>query len=79
MTFEIMLLLNKYNSAILMTGDGDFYWVFEHLLKIKKQVKLFAHRSSTAKELKQLFGVNFTDLKFIKNIIERRQKKRDRL
>jgi len=74
MTFEIMLLLNQYNNAIFMTGDGDFYWVFEYLIKTKNNVRLFAHRSSTAKELKQLFKVNFTDLKFIKRIIERKQK-----
>jgi len=72
MTFEIMLLLKKYDSAIFMTGDGDFYWVFEYLLKTKKNTKLIAHSRSTAQELKQLFKGDFTDINKIKHLVARK-------
>ena len=37
MTFEMMLYFNEYDRVIVMTGDGDFYWILEHLLKTKQQ------------------------------------------
>lgn len=70
MTFEIMKYFSKYNRAIVMTGDGDFYWVLEYLLEKKKEVKLLSHADSTARELKKLFGEEFTDLGRIKSVLE---------
>lgn len=70
MTFEMMKYFAEYNNAVILTGDGDYYWVLEYLLLHKKSVKLIAHTKSTAKELKRLFGEEFTDLSRIKNKIE---------
>ena len=78
MTFEMMKYLSSYSRAIVMTGDGDFYWIFEYLLEIGKKVKLIAHRKSTAQELKKLFGEEFTDLSRVKNMLKFSQKKRGR-
>ncbi|MEK7597788.1 MAG: NYN domain-containing protein [Patescibacteria group bacterium] len=72
MTFEIMLLLNQYNNAIFMTGDGDFYWVFEYLIQTKMSVKLIANSRSTARELKQLFKQHFTDLQLLRHLIAKK-------
>jgi len=74
MTFEMMKYLPKYTHVIAMTGDGDFYWLFEYLMKISKRVKLIAHRKSTAQELKKLFGSEFTDLSRMKNMLKFDQK-----
>lgn len=70
LTLEAMKYLSEYTQAIFLTGDGDYYWLFEHLLENGKKIKLIAHRESTAKELKQLFGGEFTDLSRLKNILE---------
>lgn len=65
MTFEMMKHYPYYKRLIVFTGDGDFYWVLEYL-KTKKNVHLIAHSRSTAKELKELFAGDFTDIQDIK-------------
>lgn len=72
MTFEIMKLDNKFDKAIIMTGDGDYYWVLEYLIKTKKLVKLISHSRNTARELKKLFGKNFVNMEDIRYQIERK-------
>ncbi len=62
MTFEMMRFLPDYDRAIVLTGDGDFYWVLEFLLQTKEQVRLIASPKKTAKELKKLFGYRFSSL-----------------
>lgn len=75
MTFEMMKYFSLYNNVIIFTGDGDFYWVLEYLLQIKKIVKLMAHGRSTARELKRLFGYRFTDLASLRWMLEETIKK----
>lgn len=70
MTFEMMKMDKKFDKAVIMTGDGDYYWVLEYLLKNKKMVKLISHNKNTAQELKKLFGNNFTTLDSIKDIVK---------
>lgn len=73
MTFEMMLLRENYQRLIVFTGDGDYYWVLEHLKK-SKDIILFGSGRSIARELKQLLGGNVTDLNLIRNVVEFRQK-----
>ena len=75
MTFEMMLHKDQYRKTIVMTGDGDFFWILEYLIKIGKIVKLIAHQKSTAKELKQLFRGDFIPLNSIRHMIELKIKK----
>ena len=70
MTFEMMKMDKKFDKTVIMTGDGDYYWVLEYLLKNKKMVKLISHNKNTAQELKKLFGNNFTTLDSIKDIVK---------
>ena len=72
MTFEIIKLDKKFDKAIIMTGDGDYYWVLEYLIKTKKMVKLISHNRNTARELKKLFGKDFVDMEDIRYQIERK-------
>src|SRR3989344_646415 len=55
MTFEMMRLEKEFDRAVVLTGDGDFYWVLEHLKTIKERVWLVGASKGTAHELKQLF------------------------
>ena len=75
MTFEMMRYFSDYDRVVVMTGDGDFYWVLEYLLVKKQDVKLIAHSDSTARELKQLFSHKFTNIEDIKSLIKLSAKK----
>lgn len=77
MTFEMMLYFDKYDRALVMTGDGDYYWVLEYLLLKHKSVKLLAHASSTARDLKKMFEGNFQDLNDVKNRLRRQKNEVD--
>ncbi len=76
LTFEAMRDLTEYGCAIFMTGDGDYFWLFEYLLEEKGHITLLAHPKSTARELRRLFGYKFQNIEDIKNQIERREEKR---
>lgn len=78
LAFEAMKYLNEYNEAVFLTGDGDYYWLLEHLLQKGKKIKLIAHRQSTARELRQLFGGAFTDLSRLKKLLEFQHKTKTR-
>lgn len=62
MSFEMMRLFSQYDRAVVLTGDGDFYWVLEYLLQKKERVWLISSPRSTARELKKLFGSDFANL-----------------
>lgn len=70
MTFEMMLYLQSYDEIIVMTGDGDYYWVLEYLKQTKKKIHLLSFPSHTARELKILFAGNFMDLNDVKKNLE---------
>lgn len=74
LTFEAMKFIMEYNEVIFLTGDGDYFWLLEYLLETGKKIRLFAHKESAAKELKQLFGGRFTDISRLKKILEFQQK-----
>lgn len=46
LTFEAMQLSSDYTGAIFLTGDGDYFWLLEYLLKIRKEIRLMAHSHS---------------------------------
>lgn len=69
LTFEVMKYFNDYDKAIFLTGDGDYYWLFEYLLDKGKDIKLIAHGQNTALDLKKLFGGRFTEISEIRNLL----------
>lgn len=77
MTFEAMKYFKEYNEAIFLTGDGDFFWLLEYLLKKKNgMVKLIAQSRNTARELKILFRDKFIHLENLRQLIERKERKK---
>jgi|SRR3989338_1864219 len=72
MTFELMRYLKSYNLCIIMTGDGDYFWVLEYLLQQNKKILLFSHKKSTARELKQLVKGEYTDLERLKPFLAKK-------
>lgn len=70
LAFEGMRYYNEYDKVIFLTGDGDYFWLFEYLLENGKAVRLLGHAKNTARELKQLFGHAFLPLENIRHHIE---------
>jgi uncharacterized LabA/DUF88 family protein len=62
MTFDIMQFFPEYSSAVLLTGDGDYYWVIQNLLTTKDKIWLLSSPSKTAKELKKIVAGDFANL-----------------
>jgi len=75
LAFEAMRYYDEYEKAIFLTGDGDYFWLFEYLLGKGKEVRLLGHSKSTASELKQLFGHSFIPLENIRHLLAREHKK----
>ena len=70
MTFDMMLHFEEYTDALIFTGDGDYYWVLEHLLSKKNSVRLFGTHASIARELRQLFKGCVLDLALLRKMLE---------
>lgn len=70
MTFELMLYLKEYSKVVVLTGDGDFFWVLEYLKKEKEKLWILSFPKQTAKELKTLAGPDFANLENIKKKIK---------
>ena len=70
MTFELMLYLDKYDRLVVLTGDGDFFWVLEYLKTKKEKLWILSFPKQTAKELKILAGPDFANLENIKERIK---------
>jgi len=41
LTIDAAKLINNYNEALFITGDGDYFWLFEYLMQTKK-IKLLS-------------------------------------
>lgn len=67
LAFDMVKLSNKYDTAILMSGDSDFYLPIDYIKQEGKWVIVISSRGRVAKEL--LERAKFIDLRKIKNKI----------
>jgi len=67
MTFEMMRMEKEYDKAVVLTGDGDFFWVLEYLRAVKERIWLFGIAARTARDLKRLFRGDFADINRLSN------------
>ena len=63
-------IFSAYATAPYDGGDGDFAPIIEYLVDKKQLVRVIANGSRTAKELKQIAGQSFIDLRGLKDILE---------
>jgi len=75
MAFYLMKEKDNFDSAVILSGDGDFLPVLKHLKEIGKNIKILARGPRTAKEIKQFAGGNFRDFEYLKFIIEMKENK----
>ena len=72
LTLDMVVLKEKYDQAVVLTGDGDFLPLFEYLTKQKKIITIIAFPKNTAKELKKFAGGNFIGLSNERYLLERK-------
>lgn len=70
MTFDLMRLIDEYESLVVLSGDGDFAVVLHYLKRVGKTVKIFARGERTAREIRQLAGSDFRDFSRLRKELE---------
>ena len=65
-------MIDRYDMAILVSGDGDFERALQQLKSRGKEVKVISTRGSVASELVHATGINYIDLLAIKETVERK-------
>lgn len=66
MTFELMRLMEQYDEAVILSGDGDFAVVIKYLTSKKRKIQILARAERTAKEIRQLAGKRFMDFNYLR-------------
>src|SRR3989338_4707842 len=70
LAFEAMRYKEKYDRAVFLTGDGDFYWLLKYLLQEKDKIWVVSSPGKTAKELKKLVKGDFANLDNLRSRLE---------
>ena len=79
MVVDMLNTINLYDTCILMSGDGDFERALEVVRSHGKRIAVVAHPDMTARELRNVVGKNFYDLREIEHAIARTDRIRDAL
>ncbi|MCW5933019.1 MAG: NYN domain-containing protein [Fimbriimonadia bacterium] len=71
MTVDMLLALYQYDTCAILSGDGNFERIVEALRAKCKRVMIFAHPDMTARELRNVVGLNFFDLRDLEMYVAR--------
>ena len=71
MTYYMMRELERYERAVVLSGDGDFLPVLKHVREAGKEVVILARGPRTAKEIRQFAGSNFRDFEYLRERLKR--------
>ena len=69
---DMFNMIDRYDMAILVSGDGDFERALRQLKSRGKEVKVISTRGNVASELVYATGINYIDLLAIKETVERK-------
>ena len=75
MAIDIVHNIDRYEEAIFITGDSDFYALVKHLKSRGKKVYVMPSRNSVSKELREGSDA-YMDLKDIPGIWKKQLKRR---
>lgn len=70
---DMFNMVDRYDVAILISGDGDFERALQQLKSRGKEVKVISTRGLVANELVYTTGINYIDFLSIKEIVERKE------
>lgn len=71
---DMFNMIDRYDLAILISGDGDFERAIKQLKSRGKEVKVISTRGCVATELVHATGVNYIDFLSIRETIERKER-----
>lgn len=66
-----------YDTCVLMSGDSDFERALELVRSKGKRIAVVAHPEMTARELRNVAGRNFFDLRDLERVISRTDRKNE--
>lgn len=66
MALMLTTQIEKFDQALVLTGDGDFLPAMKFVRHRKKPVLVLARAPRTAKEIKKFAGANFRDFEYLK-------------
>ena len=69
---DMFNMIDRYDMAILVSGDSDFERAIQQLKSRGKEVKVISTRGCVASELVRATGINYIDLLAIREIVERK-------
>lgn len=69
---DMFNMLDRYDMAILISGDGDFERALQQLKSRGKEVKVISTRGCVSSELVYTTGINYIDLLNIRENVERK-------
>ena len=73
-TIDALYHIEKYNVAVLFTGDSDFLALVSYLRKVGKKIYIFSSKNNVSEELRT-GGDGYFDVLKIKNDIWGRELK----
>jgi uncharacterized LabA/DUF88 family protein len=71
LAIDLFTTIAQYDTAVLVTGDGDFERAVELLRSYGKRVVVASTQDTVARELRNAVGRHFFDLATIRTHIER--------
>lgn len=74
MTFDVMKMKEEFDTALILSGDGDFIILLKYLIKTGKEITVLARGERTAKEIRQLVEGNFRDFNYLKYLLKFEEK-----
>lgn len=79
MTFDLMRLQDKYQTGLILSGDGDFFIVLKYLRHIqKKNIIIMSRAERTASEIRRLAGGKFVDFHYLRELLKFTDIKKER-
>ena len=66
LTFDLMRFMSQYTTAVILSGDGDFFPILNYLKKKHKKIKVLARAERTAKEIRKLAADELIDFGSLK-------------
>lgn len=72
LTMDVLLNIERYKRAVILSGDGDFLPLIKYLLKQKKEIVVIAAPRSTAREIRELVKHRFINFGNLRYFIERK-------
>lgn len=71
MSIDMLLAMPHYDVCAILSGDGNFERVVETLRAKGKRASIIAHPEMTSRELRNVIGLNFSDLRDLETYISR--------